>query len=128
MRKQSGFTTIELIIAVLFLCVIGALFMVQKNEADALNRDTLRKTAINAMYYDLEQVYFPAQKSYPRVLDSATLAAIDPSLLKDPEGIKIGKQESDYRYEPSGCNGDACTGYTLRAKLEKEKDFIKQNS
>ena len=127
MRKQSGFTTIELIIAILFLCGIGALFLLQKSEVDALNRDTQRKTAINAMYYTLEEVYFPAQKSYPLVLDTTTLKAIDPSLLKDPEGAVIGEQESNYRYEPQGCDAGKCRGYTLRTTLEKERDFIKQN-
>jgi len=127
MRKQSGFTTIELIIAILFLCGIGALFLLQKSEVDALNRDTQRKTAINAIHYALEEIYFPAQKSYPLVVDATTLKSVDPSLLKDPEGTIIGERESNYRYESQGCDGSTCSGYTLRTTLEKERDFIKQN-
>jgi len=100
--------------------------MIQKNETDALARDTARKTAINAMYYNLEEVYYPTQKSYPRVLSASNLKAMDSKLLKDPQGVVIGDQGSDYRYEPTGCNGEACSGYTLRTGLEKERDFIKQ--
>lgn len=127
MRKQSGFTTIELIIAVLLLCAIGALFMLQKNEADTLGRDTKRKTAINAMYYNLQEVYFPTQKFYPRVIDATNLTAMDPQLLKDPKGVLVGQRTSDYRYQPTGCDGDKCSGFVLRALLEKEEDFVKQS-
>lgn len=127
MRKHAGFTTIELLIAILFLVVAGTLFMLEKRDVDAISRDTQRKTAINAMYYNLEEVYFPANKFYPRVINNTVLKAMDPTLFKDPNGKAVGENSSDYRYEPTGCEGDKCTGYTLRADLEKESDFVKSN-
>lgn len=127
MRKHAGFTTIELVIGILFLAALGTLFMFEKQEIDAIQRDAGRKTAINAIYYNLEEAYFPANKSYPRILDSTKLKAIDPALLKDPEGRMVGEQGSDYRYEPTGCSSDSCAGYTLRTKLEKEGDFIRED-
>jgi type II secretory pathway pseudopilin PulG len=127
MRKQLGFTVIELIITILLLVIVGTLFLTLKRETDAVGRDTQRKTAINAMYYNLEEAYFATNKSYPLELNATTLKAMDPSLFKDPNGNVVGTQESDYRYEPTGCNDTICTGYMLRTKLEKENDFVKRN-
>ena len=46
----------------------------------------------------------------------------------DANGHKIGKSESEYRYEATGCDNNKCKGYTLRADLEKEDDFVKSNN
>ena len=126
-KSSHGFTVVELIIAILFLAGAGALFLVQKQNVEAINRDTARKTAINAMYYNLKEVYYTANKSYPRVINSSNLRAMDPALFKDPNGKAVGEQDSSYRYLPSGCNGDSCTGFMLRTTLERESDYIKQS-
>jgi prepilin-type N-terminal cleavage/methylation domain-containing protein len=123
--KQKGFTVIELLVAVVVLALAGTVFLIQKNDLKTSARDNDRKVAINAIHYSLEKVYFPANKSYPRVINDKTVSSIDPSLLKDPHGQAIGENGSDYRYEPSGCDGDACKGYSLRANLEREDDFVK---
>lgn len=129
MTKHShGFTVVELIIAIVFLAGIGTLFFVQKQTVEAINRDSQRKTAINAMYYNLQEAYFVTNKSYPKSISSTNLKAMDPALFKDPDGVAIGDQGSDYRYLPSGCNGNACTGFTLRSSLEREADYIRENS
>lgn len=128
MSKYSrGFTVVELIIAILFLAAAGGLFFIQKQNVDAINRDTQRKTAINAMYYNLKEVYYPAHSSYPRTISADNLKAMDPALFKDPNGKALGEEGSDYRYSPTGCNGDACTGFTLRASMERESDYIKSS-
>jgi len=126
-KRSNGFTVVELIIAIIFLVAAGTLFFIQKQNVDAINRDSARKTAINAMYYNLKEVYFPANKSYPRVIDATKLKAMDPALFKDPTGKAVGEQDSNYRYLPTGCNGDVCTGYMLRTTLERESDYIKQS-
>lgn len=127
MKSSRGFTVIELIIVIAFLAVASVIFFVQKNNIEVAARDDQRKTAINAMYYSLEEVYFKAHSSYPRTLSSANLPSVDPDLFKDPNGVKIGESNSDYRYEPTNCDGDACKGYTLRTTLENEADYIKTN-
>jgi prepilin-type N-terminal cleavage/methylation domain-containing protein len=123
--KQRGFTVIELLVVIVLLLTLGVLFWIQKNNIETATRDDKRRTAINAMYYDLEEVYYPKHKSYPKTIDENVLTAMDKGLLTDPSGVKIGDAMSDYRYEPVNCNGDECGGYTLRSALENEADFVK---
>ena len=124
---SKGFTVIELLFVVVLLTTASVLFFVQKNNLAIAGRDELRKTSINAMYYSIEEVYFKTNKSYPRTVDAATLPSVDPALFSDPNGIKIGESNSDYRYEPYNCDGDACKSYSLRTVLENEDDFVKTN-
>lgn len=125
MKKQSGFTTLELLTAIIILTAAGVIFWIQKNDIAAVHRDADRKTAINAMYYNLEEVVYPGLKGYPAKLDTKQLKAMDPELLSDPNGVLINDQGSEYRYEPSSCNGDVCQHYTLHAVLEKEAEYVK---
>ena len=125
MKSSRGFTVIELVIVVVVLIVGSVVFFMQKNHVEVAARDEARKTSINAMYYSLEEVYFAQNKSYPRTINSEVLPSVDPALFKDPDGVKIGEGQSDFRYEPLNCNGDACKSYTLRAALENEDDFVK---
>ena len=125
LKKQAGFTVLELIIVVVLLVIIGTIFFIQKRDLEVAERDTARKTAINGMYYNLEEVFYPANKSYPEKITAEALRGIDPALLKDPEGVMIGDQNSDFRYEPKDCHDGACKSYELRADLEHEADFVK---
>ena len=53
--KHKGFTVVELLIVIVILGVGGWLFFSEKARIDAMQRDGQRKTAINAMYYNLEE-------------------------------------------------------------------------
>lgn len=129
--KQRGFTVIELIIAIAFLVFAGALFVIQKNEIEVGQRDNQRKTAINAMYYSLENAYYPSNNGYPKEINATVLTTMDAELFVDPGGVTLGQTnestQSDYRYEPTNCTADSCKSYTLRADLENEADFVKTN-
>ncbi|MDX2776557.1 type II secretion system protein [Streptomyces caniscabiei] len=127
-RTQSGFTVIELIIVIIFLSAATILLFIQRGNLEAADRDDKRKTAINAMYYNLEEVFYAKNGYYPATIDEKKLPAMDPALFTDPYGNKIGTSESEYRYEATGCTNDKCKGYTLRADLEKEDDFVKSNN
>ena len=128
MKLHKGFTVIEIVIVVAFLAFASILFFTQKNAVAAAGRDDTRKMAVNTLYHTLESVYYPEHKSYPRTLTEKTLPTVDASVFKDPNGIAIGDGKSSYRYEPTGCSDDTtCTGYSLRAILEKEDDFTKKN-
>lgn len=125
--KQRGFTVIELLALVALLIIIGVVFWTQKTAIETSARDDKRKTAINALYYGLEEVYYPTNKSYPKSLSSGTLSSVDPTQFKDPSGNELGASESDYRYEGKNCTGETCKGYELRTKLENEADFVKDS-
>jgi type II secretory pathway pseudopilin PulG len=125
MKRSQGFTVIELILVVILLGAASILFFVQKNNLTVAHRDTERKTAINAMYFALEEVYYKTNHSYPQTITSSALPSVDPTLLKDPAGNTIGEANSQYRYEPTNCVNSACQSYTLRTTLENEADFVK---
>lgn len=138
MNRRSGFTVIELLFIVVLLGAASVLFFIQKNNIEVTARDNQRKTAINAMYYGLEEIYYKQHQSYPRTLTPSTLPFIDPNLLTDPQGVTLGQTtvkiddteypvESNYRYEGLNCSNDNCKGYTLRSTLENEADFVKTN-
>ena len=68
MKTRKAFTVLELIIAIVFVGIFVVLFFFQKQSIDAMNRDEKRKTAINAMYYALEEGYYEENKAYPENL------------------------------------------------------------
>ena len=128
MSKQGGFTTTEVIIAIIFVLLASSILYATTSNLKPAHRDTERKTAINAIYYNLVEVVKPTLGGYPRVLSADQLKAMDSSLLTDPQGKKIGERGSDYRYEPTECNGgDVCQSFTLRATLEHEDTFVKKS-
>lgn len=124
---SSGFTIIELIVAVLFLAVVGTFLLIQRGDLVASNHDTERKTAVNAMYYSLEKVYYPQHGAYPQTLDAAALPSVDPALFTDVNGKKPGDTGYEYRYEPTGCSDGKCKNYTLRVPLQKEAEYVKRS-
>lgn len=127
MRKKSGFTVLELVIVIAFVSLALVLFFLQKLNVDAMNRDKDRKTAINAMYYALEEGYFAENGYYPETISEENLTVIDPNLFTDPLGRNLGETGSSYTYEAANCEDGECKEYTLRAVLEKEDDFIRKN-
>lgn len=127
-KSTQGFTVIEIIFVVVLLAAASILFFVQKNNVEIAARDESRKTAINAMYYSLEEVYFKENGFYPRTINSETLPSVDPELFKDTNDVELNEASSEYRYEPTDCNGDQCSSYTLRTTLENEDDFVKTNN
>jgi hypothetical protein len=124
---QRGFTVIELLVVVVLFAATGTIFAFQWQDLHANFRDNQRKTATNAIHYNLEKVYHQKNGYYPEFINEDTMNTLDKGLLKDPEGRNIGTKDSDLRYEPVGCDDGKCSGYTLRAKLEKEAEFVKKN-
>lgn len=112
---------------ILFVGASAIMLIYQRDNIQAAQRDDKRKISINAMYYNLEEVFYERNGHYPEVIDSKTLTAMDPDLFIDPDGFKLGESASDYRYSPIDCSSEECKGYTLTGQLEKEADFIKTN-
>ena len=127
MNQKKGFTIIELIIVATFVGLLLLLFFVQKSNFDALQRDEDRKTAINAMYYALEESFYKDNGYYPETISEENITVIDPALWTDPSGYNLGDPKSSYVYEPADCDNGKCKKYILKADLEKEAAYIKQN-
>ena len=127
MKNSRGFTVIELLVVALILALAGFLVFSQKQDMQVAWDDKHRKTAINAMYYSLEESFFKSNQYYPTKIDESVLTTVDPDLFTDPSGIKLGEAQSDYRYEASGCIDGKCRGYRLSASLQNEADYIKNN-
>lgn len=128
MKASRGFSVVELMVAIVFLGVVGTVIYEQQGALRSIHRDQSRKVAMNEIYYNLEEVVKPKLGGYPRLLTAAQLTAMDKRYLKDPAGVLVGASDSQYRYEPTGCNGgDVCRGYTLRADLEREADFVRSS-
>ncbi|MDO4872437.1 MAG: type II secretion system protein [bacterium] len=127
MNKKSGFTIIELSVLAIFFVVAGIIFWLQKADIQNQEEDKARKVAINAIYYNLENVFYAQNGYYPKTIKEDTLKALDPNLLTDPNGVVLGDKDSNYTYEATSCDGEKCEHYTLRASLEKEDDYIKKS-
>lgn len=125
--SKQGFTVLELIIVASFVGLLFLLFFVQKTNLDAFDRDETRKTAINAMYYALEESFYKEHQYYPETISEENIKVIDPALWTDPDGHNLGDPESSYSYQPANCNNGKCKEYILKAKLEKETDYVKTN-
>ena len=126
-KRTSGFTVIEIIFIILILDIASVLFFVQKNDLAIAARDQQRKTAINAMHYGLEEVFYKTNSYYPETISETNLPSVDPALFTDPNGVKIGTSSSNYRYEATNCADNKCRAYTLRANLENEADYVKDS-
>ena len=127
MKSKNGFTIIELLVVALFGSLLLILFFVQKSNIDAMNRDDMRKTAINAMYYALEESFYKQNGYYPETISEENITVIDPALWTDPLGFNLGDPLSSYSYEPANCSQGKCQEYILKADLEKEDTYIKYN-
>ena len=102
-KKTGGFTVIELVFIIVVLVLASIIFFVQKNNVEIIAQNNTKKTAINSMYYSLEEVFYPTNKYYPQTIGTDNLKSVDPTLFTDPNGIKIGKAGSAYTYSPTNC-------------------------
>lgn len=127
MNAKKGFTILELCIVGVFCTLLVVLFFVQKANIDAMERDEDRKTAINAMYYALEESFYKENGYYPEAISEENIKVIDPALWTDPMGINLGAEGSSYSYMPANCENGKCKEYILKATLEKEDAYIKSN-
>lgn len=125
-NHSEGFTAIELLVFILVLAIVAVVGISNIRSLRAQNRDTARKTDINAVYYQLESLY-EKNNYYPEKLDTTTLAGIDPESLKDSEDQPFNSTTGAYTYKPSGCSDTKCKSYTISAELEKEAPFTKES-
>ncbi|MDR3125687.1 MAG: prepilin-type N-terminal cleavage/methylation domain-containing protein [Candidatus Nomurabacteria bacterium] len=128
MKHEEGFTVIEMLIFFTVLAILAIFFVIQKTDLDTSYADRDRKAAVNAIYYSLREVYFPAHGYYPEQIKVDTLSGIDQTILTDALGYTIGDPDSRYRYEGLDCdNQSKCRDFRLTADLDKEADYVKSS-
>ena len=130
MQKQvkAGFTLVEILVVIAFLGLLFIFALLQYFTLSAMDRDEQRKTAINAVYYSLEEGFYAQNGYYPQTISDTVLTTMDPELFTDPDGVNLGSEGSTYTYEPADCDDNGhCQEYTLRADLEREDDYIKRS-
>lgn len=127
MNKQKGFTVIELIVAATFLIAVAVLGFSQWSKLTSEKNNAAKRTAINAIYYSLEEDFYKRNGYYPEKIDDKTLPTMDAALLTDPSGIKLGEGNGSYRYEPTNCSNAKCKSYTIKTSLAGESDYIKES-
>ena len=125
--NKKGFTVLEIAVVVAFAGLLLLLFFIQKSDLDAFDRDEKRKTAINAMYYALEESFYKEHSYYPEFISEENITVIDPALWTDPNGHNLGDPESSYSYEAANCKDGKCQEYILKTRLEKEDTYAKYN-
>ncbi len=148
-HRASGFTVIELLVIIAILGVASVLFFIQKSNLESANRDEKRKVAVNAIYYNLEEVFYSKNGYYPISINEKNLTAMDPALLTDTNGLKPNQalegaedlSEEDrqaaesylqgayeYKYEPTNCDTEGhCKSYTIRVQLDREAEYVKKS-
>ena len=121
---QSGFTIIELMVAIVVVATIAMVAVVNVRTLRAQDRDATKKRDINAVYYQLES-FHETNGYYPQIVSTKTLKGLDPATLVDSNQRTINQDGGSYTYAATGCKESKCTSYTLTAELEKEAPFIK---
>ena len=153
-KKHFGFSTLELLITFVIVCLLAALVVTKYSEVRQNNRDEERKADINALQ-DAVETYRAANGNYPSLnqintpsFRKAELKSLDNNSLQDPRWNKGNKACAKgglailegstkpsagcygYALSPANCNNQAivCTSYTLTAELENNQIYIKKSN
>jgi prepilin-type N-terminal cleavage/methylation domain-containing protein len=146
LRKESGFTIIELLIVIAIIGILATLVLTNFQGAQAKGRDTVRKNDINSLYQKLEEFY-NENGNYPgAAISAADFPGIDVGALTDEDGTLIVSTfntgqaaaptlttTNEYLYAAYGDGADAttcnaangCLHYDLYSFLEKEAQYTK---
>lgn len=118
LKKQSGFTLLEILVTVSIITLILTLGIVSYNQVFITSRDSTRKSDLQIISNALEQ-YKSNTGNYPTNLDNIS-SYLNP-IPQDP------KTKIDYIYNasPSSCLEtieNPCISYTLTTTLEKNTE------
>lgn len=155
LKKQKGFTIVELLIVIIIIGILATLVIVTFTGIQAKARDSKRETDLNALDSHV-QAFFSQYGFYPSLADlqSATflstyMKGFDPAALTDPKGGAISGTASgtNYGYVASGSDAagtcsnttattitggvpqdNGCAKFTLTANLEGGGTFVKQSN
>ncbi|HVX58582.1 MAG TPA: hypothetical protein VG964_02495 [Candidatus Saccharimonadales bacterium] len=152
-KASYGFTTIELLIVLVVVVVLGSLILVTYNGVQQRNHDTERKSDIVKLDGQI-QAYQAETDKYPSLAQinnssfrAANMKGLDEGNLTDPQwevtlkdctansvAILDGTStppQGCYGYDPSpaGCDNKNtdCTSYILTTRLETGGSYTKES-
>ncbi|HUC89391.1 MAG TPA: type II secretion system protein [Patescibacteria group bacterium] len=154
LKKQNGFTIIELMVVIIILVILGTLVALTYSGVQTKNRNAERQSSINSLQGQLEAYYAQTDK-YPTLASlndanwrSKNLKNLPANALQDPKWSKSSKKcasssraiaagsptEDCYSYQVTGSDGSACDNakincahYTLTAMLEGGDKYVKSS-
>jgi Tfp pilus assembly protein PilE len=148
---SKGLTIIELLFVVIVICILGSVIAVSYNGVQAKNRNTERRSDIDAIKLQLETYYtnsnvYPTQSNLNDKVWRTANIKLPEDNIKDPSWKKTNtacslndlptfaaEPATDcYSYQvsspdgsPCDNNGALCAHYTLTAKLEGGESYVK---
>lgn len=143
-RSQGGFTTIELVLIGVVICILATLIFTTRAGVQQNERNTERQRDVKELRNGLES-YFAQNNQYPTLDDlnnsqwrAGNMKSIEPAVFKDPLGTTDSFADKPakniYAYTvtsasgaPCGTAKDPCTQYTLTATLEGGGTYVKNN-
>jgi len=143
-RSQSGFTTLELLLVLVIIAVLGTLVFTTRSGVQQNKRNAERQTDIKELRDGLEG-YFASNNRYPTLNElndntwrSTHLKALEGEVFKDPSNgsskFVAMPQTNVYTYSVTSASGtpcdngkNPCTLYTLTATLEGGSTYTKSN-
>lgn len=93
MKKNKGFTLVELMIVITVIAILATIGVMSFNRVQKQARDTKRKGDLRALYTALQAYYTENQFSYP-----ATLAGLTPTFIPSVPTDPIPAQSYVYNY------------------------------
>lgn len=141
---QAGFTTIELVLLLVVIGILGTLVFTSRAGVQQNQRNSERESDIKELRDGLEG-YFANANQYPTLAQlndvnwrAANLKALDAGVYRDPSSGSDKLVDKPaihvYAYVPTSGSGTACgtasapcTQYTLTATLEGGGAYTKSN-
>lgn len=124
---KKAFTTLEIIVSIVFLGTLFILFVNQSNQVNQKLRDQERKASINAIYFNLTQIYYKQNGYYPEILTPELVSGVDPAIFSDPNKILLGDAGCDYEYKTTDCQDNQCKQFSISSKMELEATYSKSS-